>query len=1109
MTSDTDGRDQRQLRLALGMRGGASMAVWIGGAVAEIDHLREAMADPETGQPDPSPWARLARLAGYESVDVDVLAGASAGGLNATLLSASLVYGMPFDSMRQTWVRLADLEAMARPVPKFWNRRPRSLLEGDAYFRPELARTLLDRIPPSEQARSGRLDTLLTATLLEPVARHDLDGNAEPILTQRRRASFRFRHRGRPGHPLSDFGDTERLTTTVEQLAQAARTTSSFPVAFEPGEIHSARGDPPRGVPNMYGLFSETAASTDSPTYRVFDGGVLDNIPVTAAIRSITGSMADRPVDRWLLYLNPDPATDDAGRRHRRWFALPVALAALRARSGQESLLSDLEALHRHNDSVQRGEMRRRALYAGLNSASPRERAGELARRVEVVRDEHALVRAELDARTVRDILTDPNKQEESPLLEPVAGDPLEGWPSRVRDELGTRLSERFAHRAGTDPRTVLDGVRSLLSGVDECLGWARDVEHRTAHPREVGNCKAALYRLRTVGELLHGHGDRYWITGARLEPITQFAELDDWTDRVLERRLRLWHHLPAPVGPLLAAVLAAVEEEDGLPGQWFQQALTDLAAELSSIVDSSGADAAASNDDHVDAVAEATAVLNRIAVRLAAVAPERDTITEPHEVGYSLLEQEPAEQLTAVLRRLVILTVPLEVDGVRGSRIKFLRVTSDADTPLPFDALLTRGHVNTADKVRGSTLGGFAAFLSAKWRANDWMWGRMDSASTLVDLLLDPERLVRYNAELGAEGLGDAIQAVVSRPTPAEGRNGEQTRRWREFLAERWADRAGEVRAELDALFERPGGRHPLTETRKVVLERLQWTIAAAEVPFVTEVSSGAAPDASPTPVAAEPNRLATDVRSYDVGRQRVDDLGERRRASTATRFALIAYRAVVPGRRGVAASLARCAMTVLKPVVMAVVFAFAAPLRAAAVSFAAATGVALTADSVPATRSVLLDLAGSSFGHGAYVAAALAVLAAPWLGWQLAGRTSRGPARWGVALVAAAVLIVLGYWPLSTGIRIGPVVLAALAVALTWFATLAYRPGGRIAATGLTAIVLVASLWGLMAGVFSVGGWVLVSFAASAYAHMLLQSTVDVLRPRPRSERSATEGS
>ena len=35
----------KTLRLAVGMRGGVSLAVWIGGAVAELEHLRNVCAD--------------------------------------------------------------------------------------------------------------------------------------------------------------------------------------------------------------------------------------------------------------------------------------------------------------------------------------------------------------------------------------------------------------------------------------------------------------------------------------------------------------------------------------------------------------------------------------------------------------------------------------------------------------------------------------------------------------------------------------------------------------------------------------------------------------------------------------------------------------------------------------------------------------------------------------------------------------------------------------------------------------------------------------------------------------------------------------------------------
>ena len=44
-------------------------------------------------------------------------------------------------------------------------------------------------------------------------------------------------------------------------------------------------------------------------------------------------------------------------------------------------------------------------------------------------------------------------------------------------------------------------------------------------------------------------------------------------------------------------------------------------------------------------------------------------------------------------------------------------------------------------DKLAGAQLANFGAFFSAKWRGNDWMWGRLDAAQGLVDLLTDSSR--------------------------------------------------------------------------------------------------------------------------------------------------------------------------------------------------------------------------------------------------------------------------------------------------------------------------------------------------------------------------------
>ncbi len=35
-----------------------------------------------------------------------------------------------------------------------------------------------------------------------------------------------------------------------------------------------------------------------------------------------------------------------------------------------------------------------------------------------------------------------------------------------------------------------------------------------------------------------------------------------------------------------------------------------------------------------------------------------------------------------------------------------------------------------------------FGAFYKRSWRANDWVWGRLDGAGWLVHVLLDPRRV-------------------------------------------------------------------------------------------------------------------------------------------------------------------------------------------------------------------------------------------------------------------------------------------------------------------------------------------------------------------------------
>ncbi|MHB1138490.1 MAG: hypothetical protein ACYC2O_05990, partial [Microthrixaceae bacterium] len=288
-----------ELRLALGMRGGVSLAVWIGGACAEIDALRRSA--PTARQPGIAPgdatgfWRERLAAAGFTGVEVDVMAGASAGGLNAVLFAAAQHYGFPLEQIRGVWLASGDLAGLIRPVQQPDGADappPASLLDGDAGFLHVVFTQLLGLIdeanataldPDAPRPLRPTTDVRLSATLVEPIVRASPSPEADPgtatqqLTLLRSAASFRFRHtRGLDWMP-SDFPDhvppgqpgreAERAAfeAAIWRLAVAARATSSFPAAFEAAAVRSrrpatfatSRSDEPGRLVDMQGVFSD------------------------------------------------------------------------------------------------------------------------------------------------------------------------------------------------------------------------------------------------------------------------------------------------------------------------------------------------------------------------------------------------------------------------------------------------------------------------------------------------------------------------------------------------------------------------------------------------------------------------------------------------------------------------------------------------------------------------------------------------------------------------------------------------------------------------------------------------------------------------------------
>ena len=98
-----------EVRVALVLNGGVSLAVWMSGVVREIDLICRASGGEElfgdaneAERRNYETWRGTTREAGKRIV-VDIIAGTSAGGLNGTILGTALACGKPLPDLKATW----------------------------------------------------------------------------------------------------------------------------------------------------------------------------------------------------------------------------------------------------------------------------------------------------------------------------------------------------------------------------------------------------------------------------------------------------------------------------------------------------------------------------------------------------------------------------------------------------------------------------------------------------------------------------------------------------------------------------------------------------------------------------------------------------------------------------------------------------------------------------------------------------------------------------------------------------------------------------------------------------------------------------------------------
>ncbi len=913
-----------ELRIALAMRGGVSLAVWIGGASAEVDALCRGVGPESTSRDDF--WLGLAAAAGYGSVIVDVMSGASAGGLNAVIGAAGMAYGFSLDTLRNVWLQLGDLNSMVRT-----NRSDPddglSLLYGDAYFLAKLNEKL-QTFATDKYLTGGapRIDVTLAATLLNPITVERIQGKADTA-EQRFTSTFRFRN-GSPVH--TDFPqDAPGRVGALERLALAGRATSSFPAAFEAAEVaarrpasfvEAAAPPPPRGVDDliaMLGVFGEATASPQP--FCVMDGGVLDNIPIGRAIDAIVDAPADRPTRRVLVYVQPGSAgstVETSNTVDRSTQA--VVTAIVRTRVQEETIAGDLRQLEVHNERVRRSRLSaeaavRRLLPQQSNTAPPRTSARYIAQR------------ASQEADVISKVLADP--------IGVLGGDPFPMlddfddldidrrwrspiaamWSREDAAELPIALMRNIEHRlevVASIPEKVMTVGAGPLRRLTQLLIEACRALHRCAPPTtspavEANTVKASLYRVLTVhAELVERQRALACVVLAVRRADHQAENVADWVEAAINAvesltgdsaSLDVDSYLDGGIGANTSLPLAAADQE--------MRRRLDILLE-------SQVPPLTSTDDLRDQLMKR---LVRHATELASAEVDTPTLrrlAKQGDLGVAVLDWLQAKSPASMVDRLADLEQatydPSTIGELGCGTIDFLRLSGANPTPLAaafprllgsppeldpwgrIEARLCAPQPVLGDdrKLAGNELMNFSAFLRARWRANDWMWGRLDAVPTLIEILVEPERM-RMLAESTSTGDSDtdceilldlffaiscAAGAAVTSPE------------WKQFLLRTtWRPREAAIRDAIRAVIAAANDHQSvpaadLGDLRAALTSARQWAILAELLPHVhdADVQPADAIGASPAPVAfVEPKELVELANDYWVGVETIGNPG------------------------------------------------------------------------------------------------------------------------------------------------------------------------------------------------------------------------------------------
>jgi patatin-related protein len=775
MSGPPEQRPRQELRIALMMNGGVSLAIWMGGVTLELDRVRRA--DGAYGQ--------LLDLTETEA-RIDVVGGASAGGINGAVLALAIARGNTVEGVRDLWMQDGDIAGLLRDPAE--DDAQKSLLMGDGQLLVKLHEALTQigqggRCPVDEGVP---LHLSITGTIPKGTLTRYPDAFGAMIPDVTHRALFQFRRPATPSFAEKwpdDFALEARSDTadlTAARLALAARSSASFPAAFEPSSVPVGNASGPLH-PDMAGI-----ADFDEGQL-VIDGGVLVNTPIEAVLDAIRALPAERPVRRVLGYVVPNPAAPSELPAEDP-SPVDVVVDALSRLPRVQSVGRELEEIKQNNEDVQRRrEARRRLLESGdadslLAAAAPLLQAYLGTRREGAAEEITQLIVKATGARPVPDAeqldrLRFALRELDQPPWLPQWRPPRGGGQVNFGEVPVTPWEWGFAPLQNA-ANLALQAVRAAATA------------SRREQPEQTSSRAAAIAEERRTLHRVLGELGRVWDSHTRY-----------WEDAALEL-------FGAPGGdrdPDVDRIRTAAAGWEPLRGR-----LDGVAGELAGLLSD----------------------LRLRLDRLGSPGGRDGGEGAPAESALPILDVIDPGSREGVLRPVLALEVIQRSAGAQlagieqATELVLMSATANAfgrERP-------------AAGKLAGLQAGHFGAFYKASWRANDWMWGRLDGADRLVRTLLDPARVKRrLDADDGAEGKLSVEQALSEIRRIACPQDGSEEAAW---LAAEWEHRKDEasIRAALVDLSGTDGEPQEtaLAPAYEAIARRVQIEIVVEELPRV-----------------------------------------------------------------------------------------------------------------------------------------------------------------------------------------------------------------------------------------------------------------------------------